>query len=198
MAANNVPAPRHPTQAVRQQGTTGGHYSRSLLLVFVGCALFLWGVMGSLVQIQTTEAFLLGARTASFIPNWEVLHQPVLLMQGIQAATGAHTSPSQITSDQAMSYMGGWAIELVFLAVVVALDVCLVAIRGANKHLVKFFLCAVILIVMFDLYTDYLYGHLGSGQNGQILFALVMGVVVTFFNVAGIALIEFGIKIWGK
>ena len=50
--------------------------------LIVGLALLLFWVLTSLLQIQTSEAFILKGPVVTFVPDWGVLKQPLDLVQG--------------------------------------------------------------------------------------------------------------------
>jgi hypothetical protein len=144
-------------------------------LILVG----FWLVM-TLLQVQTNEAFILGGGAVSFHADWSILAQPVKFILGTQP-----TSTAEATAF-------GWGIELFFLIFVVGYEIAHDAVSEANKDLAKFFKTATILIVLFDAYTDYRYGQLASGFWGQVLFAVVVGLIVMFFGTIGLRYIEHG------
>ncbi len=69
-----------------------------LPMILLGLALIVFWLLASLLQIQTSEAFLLRGPVVTFAPNWSILKQPVELVQG------------QLTSDMAKATMWGWGI----------------------------------------------------------------------------------------
>src|SRR5260370_41788669 len=70
-----------------------------LPLLIVGLALILFWALASVLQIQTSEAFLLRGPAVTFVPNWGVLKQPLDLVQG------------HLTTDMAKATMWGWGGE---------------------------------------------------------------------------------------
>src|SRR5258708_28388521 len=82
-----------------------------LPLLIVGLALILFWVLASVLQIQTSEAFLLRGPAVTFVPNWGVLKQPLDLVQG------------HLTTDMAKATMWGWGIELIYLVCIVRYEV---------------------------------------------------------------------------
>ena len=82
-----------------------------LPLLIVGLALILFWVLASVLQIQTSEAFLLRGPAVTFVPNWGILKQPLDLVQG------------HLTTDMAKATMWGWGIELIYLVCIVGYEV---------------------------------------------------------------------------
>src|SRR5258708_39058456 len=82
-----------------------------LPLLIVGLALILFWVLASVLQIQTSEAFLLRGPAVTFVLNWGVLKQPLDLVQG------------HLTTDMAKATMWGWGIELIYLVCIVGYEV---------------------------------------------------------------------------
>jgi uncharacterized membrane protein YjjP (DUF1212 family) len=64
-------------------------------VLLVGLALILFWVLASVLQIQTSEAFILNGPAVTFVPNWGVLKQPLDLVQG------------HLTTDMAKAVMWG-------------------------------------------------------------------------------------------
>src|SRR5260370_33368501 len=83
-----------------------------LLLIGLACVIF-W-LLASLLQIQTSEAFILNGAVVTFNPNWSILKQPVDLVQG------------HLSADTAKAAMWRGGIELIYLA-------CIVGYEGAHE-----------------------------------------------------------------
>lgn len=148
----------------------------------LGALLMIFWVLASLLQIQTSEAFLLHGPTVSFMPNWAVLMQPVSLVQG------------QLSIDSAKAAMWGWGIELIYLVCVIGFELSHDAISAANRKLAVWFRTGAIVLIAFDAYTDFSYGTLASGFWGQVAFAGVTAFIVMFFGVVGWRMIEHGLS----
>jgi hypothetical protein len=167
--------------------TLPAHRGRSPLpLLLVGLALVIFWLLASILQIQTSEAFILHGPVVSFIPNWGILHQPFDLI-------GGHSTP-----DLAKAIMWGYGIELIYLVCIVGYEVAHESVRASNRHLASWFRTGAIALIAFDAYTDYQYGNLASGPGGQIAFAATMAFIVAFFGVVGIRLIEHGLAEWSR
>src|SRR5260221_237805 len=92
-----------------------------LLLVGLACVIF-W-LLASLLQIQTSEAFILNGAVVTFNPNWSILKQPIDLVQG------------HLSADMAKAAMWGWGIELIYLVCIVGYEVAHEGVKATNRHL---------------------------------------------------------------
>jgi hypothetical protein len=157
-----------------------------LPVLLVGLALLVFWVLASLLQIQTSEAFLLKGPVVTFVPNWGILKQPIDLVQG------------HLTTDLAKATMWGWGIELIYLVCIVGYEVAHESVKASNRHLASWFRTGVVALIAFDAYTDFQYGTLASGFWGQVAFALVTAFIVAFFGIVGVRLIEHGLTEWNR
>ena len=155
-----------------------------LPVLLVGLALLAFWVLASVLQIQTSEAFILKGPAVTFAPNWDILRQPFDLMGG------------HLKAEMAKASMWGWGIELIYLVCIVGYEVAHESIKASNRHLASWFRTGVIALIAFDAYTDFQYGSLASGFWGQVAFALVTAFIVAFFGVIGVRLIEHGLSEW--
>ena len=78
-----------------------------ILRLALGLFLIAFFLLALMLQVQTSEAFILQGNVVSFGANWGILSQPFDLMQG------------KLPVDMAEAVMWGWGIELVYLVVVV-------------------------------------------------------------------------------
>ena len=92
-------------------------------VILVGLGLILFWVLASMLQIQTSEAFLLNGPAVTFVPDWGILKQPVDLVQG------------HLTTDMAKGVMWGWGIELIYLVCIVGYEVAHEGVKASNRHL---------------------------------------------------------------
>jgi len=154
--------------------------------LIVGLALLVFWVLASMLQIQTSEAFLLKGPMVTFVPDWGILKQPLDLVQG------------QLSIEMAKAVMWGWGIELVYLVCIVGYEIAHESVKASNRHLASVFRTGVVALIAFDAYTDFQYGSLASGFWGQVAFAGVTAFIVAFFGVIGFRLLEHGLTGWGK
>lgn len=157
-----------------------------LPILLVGLALLAFWVLASVLQIQTSEAFILKGPAVTFAPNWAILRQPFDLMGG------------HLSTDLAKATMWGWGIELIYLVCIVGYEVAHESVKASNRHLASWFRTGVIALIAFDAYTDFQYGNLASGPGGQFAFAAVTAFIVAFFGIVGVRLIEHGLSEWSR
>jgi hypothetical protein len=144
-----------------------------ILKLVLGVVLVLFFLLALMLQVQTSEAFLLNGAPVQLAANWGVLRQPVELMQG------------KLSIEMAKAVMWGWGIELVYL-------VCVIGEVAVHGRLHGWFKTGAIALVAFDFWTDFQYGSLASGVGGQIAFAGITSFIVAFFGIVGLDLI------WGS
>ena len=152
--------------------------------LIVGLALLVFWVLASMLQIQTSEAFILKGPIVTFVPDWGILKQPLDLVQG------------HLSIDLAKAVMWGWGIELVYLVCIVGYEIAHESVKASNRHLASVFRTGVVALIAFDAYTDFQYGSLASGFWGQVAFAAVTAFIVAFFGVIGFRLLEHGLTQW--
>ncbi len=144
-----------------------------ILRLALGVLLIGFFLLALMLQVQTSEAFILNGSPVTLAANWGVLQQPVALIQG------------QLPIDMAKAVMWGWGIELVYL-------VCVIGEVSVQGRLNGWFKTGAFILVGFNFWTDLNYGSLGSGLGGQFAFAAVTSFMVAFFGVLGLNLI------WGS
>ena len=149
------------------------------LRLVLGVVLVGFFLLALLLQIQTSEAFILNGTPVALAPNWDLLSQPYALLHG--------TLPINV----AKAVMWGWGIELVYL-------VCVVGEVTVHGRLQDWFKTGAVVLVGFNLWTDFNYGSLPSGIGGQIAFAGITSFIVAFFGVIGLNLIWGAITEFGR
>jgi hypothetical protein len=98
-----------------------GRISSPLPKIVLGVVLLAFFTVGSVLHIQTSEAFFLMGQTVRLSPNWSVLAQPWQLMNG------------QLDPKMAETTMWGWGIELVFLICVVGFEIAHDGIAASSR-----------------------------------------------------------------
>lgn len=164
------------------------HATRSspVPMIVLGVLLLAFFVIGSILHIQTSEAFFLGGHTVGITPNWGILLQPVKFFQG------------ELSPRMAEAVMWGWGIELVFLVCVVGYEVAHESVAAASSGMSKLFHTGMFVLVIFDGWTDFQYGNLANGFWGQLAFAAITAFVVFFFGTVGWRFIERGLNDWHR
>lgn len=173
-------------RSLKNVATNARRMNSPLPILLVGAALILFWVLASMLQIQTSEAFILKGPVVTFVPDWGILVQPVALVLG-------HLSPELVKAT-----MWGWGIELIYLVCIVGYEVAHESVRASNQHLASWFRTGAVALISFDAYTDFQYGSLASGLWGQLAFALVTAFIVAFFGVVGFRLLEHGLTQWSR
>jgi hypothetical protein len=148
------------------------HGDVPLLRLLLGVLLEGFFVLALMMDVQTSEAFILGGGTVTLHSlNWTLIMQPIQLWQG------------QITDlSMAKAIMWGWGCLLVYL-------VCVIGEATVHGRWSGLFKTGAGIIVGFDFYTNLNYGTLPSGLGGQFGFAAITSFIVAFFGVLGIRLI---------
>ncbi len=170
------PAPAHVHSS--------GHGVSPILVILVGAACFVFWVLASLLQIQTSEAYMLHGAVVMITPNWAILNQPFDFFTG------------HLPQDVAKAVLWGWGVELIYLVCIVGYEIAHESVRAANKGFAKLFGTGMLVLIVIDAVTDFSYGTLGSGFWGQVAFAGITSFIVMFFGIIGIRLIEHGFNSW--
>lgn len=168
--------------AVNNQAVSRKSGHPPIFVLVVGVLFLVFFVVGGMAQIQTNEAFITsGGLVNVFHPNWSILWQPVALVTGGMGATSAQAA------------IFGWGIELIYLGCIIGWEHLHDAVSRSGQALARIFLVCVIIIVLFNFYTDYQYGTLGTW--GHWGFAVVASFIVGFFGTIGMHLVKLG---WQK
>lgn len=144
-------------------------------------ALIFWAYV-SLLQIQTSEAFVLGGSTTGLVPNFNVLHQIPDFVQGHLDAT------------MVKAVIWGWGVEILFLIAIVGYDHAHGSVKSNNQTLGTIFSTGIWLIILYNFVSDFKYGQIGTGFWGQFGFAMIATFVVAFLGVIGIRFLEVAVK----
>jgi hypothetical protein len=138
--------------------------------LLLGVLLLLFFLLALMLQIQTSESFLLGSGPVALAADWGILRQPYDLLRGA------------LSMDMAKAVIWGWGIELVYL-------VCVIGEVSVHGRLHKLFRTGAVILVGFDFWTDLQYGNIASGFWGQFAFAAIVSFIVAFFGIIGLNLI---------
>jgi hypothetical protein len=146
-----------------------------LVLAILLIGFFLLALM---LQVQTSEAFILNGAPVKLAANWGILYQPIAMLQG------------NLDIETAKAVMWGWGIEMVYL-------VCVLGRVVVHQHR-GWFRTGSVVLVAFNFYTDFNYGTLGSGFGGQVAFAAITAFMVAFFGTLGLDMLWSCILDWGQ
>lgn len=144
------------------------------------CVLLFWFYV-TLLQIQTSEALVLGTGTSSLLPSFKTLLQIPEAFQG------------QLSPTMVKAFIWGYGVQLIFLVMVVGYDHARQTIHSSSSTLGAFFTTGMWLIVLYNFVSDFLYGMTGMGWWGQLGYALIASFVVAFLGLVGV---NFLVKAW--
>lgn len=168
------------------QGGTVSKMKKHLPVIYlIGATPFLIiFLIGFMFQIQTNEANILGGGPVDlYHPNWGVLIQlPMLLAGKLDAVT-------------AKAAFWGWFVETLMLGAVIGLVEMRNAVGVAGKIILLIFDVSTVVIIGYNMISDYSYGTIGTGGWGQFGFAFGMSFAVAFFGIIGVWFISLG---WHK
>ena len=154
--------------------------------LLLGLALIIFWVMATVLQIQTSEAFILAGSVVKMNPDWSIIKQPWFLLIG------------GLKPDEAKAALWGWGMELVFLIFILGYEIAHDSVKASSQKLAGWFRVGTVGLVLFDGWTDFQYGQLASGFWGQFAFAAITAFVVMFFGIVGLRLIENGLQEWSR
>lgn len=158
------------------------HIGIGLLLFVMGAGFGFLVVACTLLQIQTTEAFIAGQGVpTTFQPNWSIVTQLPDMFQG------------QMSLVTVKSIIVGWGIELLTFVFFIAYEVCHEVIRITNKYIARAFLACLVVIFIIDFVTDMNYGPVFWSWS-QALFALVAAAIVAFGWTITVSLLVGGVR----
>ena len=166
--------------------TVKRHRSAAISKMILGLLCLLFWFVAALLQIQTSEAFLLHGAGVGFVPNLHILTQPLALVSG------------QLSPDLTKAAMWGWGIEITFLICAFGYETAKEGILHANKKLATPFLTGMVALILFNSWTDFNFGNIASGFWGQVAFAGIMAFIAFFFGTVGAKFVEEGIVTWNK
>jgi hypothetical protein len=165
-------AGRRLTFAQAANHVAANHGNVPLLRLALGIVLVGFFVIALLLQVQTSEAFILNGPTVGISPDWTIVQQPLVMFGGLHGPNA---------SNLVKAAMWGWGIEVVYL-------VCVIGEVAVHKYQ-GWFKTGAFVLVCFNFWTDFNYGSLPSGLGGQLAFAAITSFIVAFFGVIGINMI---------
>jgi hypothetical protein len=153
--------------------------SSPLILFFLGGLTLLLWASASVIQIQTSEALVLGLSQVQSI-DVIVFWQPIGLILG------------QFDMKHSTAYGYAWIIEVITLIFGLALGYAVHVLRQTNRMLGKWYTIACLVLIGLNGYADF-YASPGDGVVKFLVAFAIGGMVVTGLPV-GLALIEKGIE----
>lgn len=148
-------------------------------LFVVGLLALAFCIAITLIQIQTNEALFLHEPAMLLKPRWQTFIQPYDLVMG------------NLDNDLAKAVIWSWVSELIYLICIVGYEDAHHAVSSTWKKLAPIFMIVSLLIIGFNIYTDYMYGP--SGFWTQAGFAIAMSTAVVFFGIIGAHFIQVAI-----
>lgn len=155
-----------------------------IFIIVVGAGFLILFVVALMMQVQTNEAFITNAGNVNvYKPDWNILLQIPNLVEG-----------NLLSASDAVATIFGWGIELIYLGFIIGYEALQDSVKRSGQFMSGLFRTLSWVIVIFNGWTDYMYGSLGGGIAGHLGFALVISFVVGFFGTIGMYLIEHGWK----
>jgi hypothetical protein len=164
-----------------------GHGSPGALILL---GLILLGFAGLVItlQTQTNEAYINGTQhTGNIIQaQWTIWLQIPKLM------FGSNVPGPEVSPDDLVGIILGQGIELVYLALIAALQLTMHTSSRLGRLIGTVVLIFLFVIAVFNFYTDLVYGNVSPVAHAA--FALFCTLVAGFFPTWGLALIQHGWK----
>ena len=152
----------------------------------IGAIAVLLCIYASCLQIATSEAFILNGSPVNLRPNPQILLQVPQFFQG------------QLDTTMSKAFMWGFGIEVLYLICVFGFEIAHGAVHSSNQTLAKVFVFGMVGCILFNGWSDFQFGQMGTGFSGQLAFAVITSFMVAFFGVVGAKFIEVGVREWGK
>ena len=166
---------------------SGGGSGSGKPIIVIGVAFIIFWLVCLMTQVTTNEAWINHANSVNlYKPNWGVFLQVPMLIFG------------QIPADQVNGVIFSWGVELIFLAITIAgIELIHHSVHQSGRILGIIFEIIAFGCTVFNWYTDFLYGSVGSqqigGQDaGHYVFAFMTSIVVAYFGVIGWNLVKAG------
>lgn len=160
MAVNQPTVPK-----IQQQHS----FMHSPLVVLIGGVLLGAAfVFCSFIQIQTSEAYLLGKQPTDVGFTWSILYQLLDLLQG------------KLVGKEMIVEGACWVVEIITVIVGVCLEVAAHGVRRSSEMLSSLFVWLSFGLLVWNGFTDYQYAPLPSGFCGQSFVALAISIGVVF------------------
>jgi hypothetical protein len=162
---------------------SGGGRLLAIVQILFGLFLILICVVISVLEIETTEAFIdhMGSVT-SFIAPWIILQQPYQFFMGLMSIRDMEID------------LVGWIIECTQLMFVLGFKVAHDSVRGSHEALAHIFLTLAIALTAVNVICNFACGP--GGFWARLAFAVAASFATWFFGIVGIGKISTAIKHW--
>lgn len=156
-----------------------------VITLILGVILLFFWVLGTVMQIQTSEAYFMHADKVAMSPDLAIIMQPVQFVSGTLPAT------------QLESFLWGWGIELALLICVVGYEMAHESLSSSHRNFARFLQTGACALIFFDFWSDVNYNTLATFWQ-QVGFACVLTFIVVVFGVVAERFIRHGLTAWGK
>ena len=157
-------------------------------LIILGVLLLGFALLIVTLQTQTNEAYINGTQQTD-----EVMQaQWTIWLQIPKLAFGDAVPGPAITTENINGIIVGQGIELVYVSIVSGIGIAMATTRKMGRVVGAIALVGLILISIFDFYTDLVYGNVSPFAH--FIFAVFCTFVIGFFPPWGLSLIEHGFK----
>lgn len=151
-------------------------------MVIIGGALLLIAfAFCSQIQIETSEAYLLGKQPSDVGFSWSILQQLSDLLSG------------KITGKEGIVDAACFVVEIITIVVATCLEITAHGVRRSSELLANAFVWLSFLELAWNGWTDYQYAALPTGFCGQSFVALAISIGVVFGLPAGLECLVRGI-----
>lgn len=155
----------------------------SPLVIGIGGALLLAAfVFCSQIQIQTSEAYLLGKQPTDIGFSWSIVQQFTDLLSG------------KITGKEGIVDAACFVVEILTIIVGTALEVTAHGVRRSSDLLANAFVWLSLGLLVWNGFTDYQYASLPTGFCGQSFVAIAISLAVVFGLPGGIECLTRAVK----
>jgi hypothetical protein len=178
---------KSPAANTAGQGGIGAKMKRHAPIMYIvgGVAFLLFWFIALMIQVQTSEAFLMHspAQVNVMQPEWGIFMQIPNLLQG------------HLSSSEGKAALWAWGIEILFLGIFLGWEEMRSAVSPTGKVLVGIFEFGMIGIIIYNLVSDFLYANVGDTTFfGQLGFAVLASAMALFFAAIGVHFLLLGVK----
>ena|SRR2546429_399270 len=158
---------------------------KPIMYLIGGVFFLLFWFIALMVQVQTSEAFLMHSSSTVNIlqPEWSIFLQIPELLTG------------KLTSAEGKAALWAWGIELLFLGIFLGWDEMRAAVSPTGKFLTGIFEFGMIAIIIYNVVSDFFYGNFGDTTPwGQLGFAALASAMALFFAAIGVHFLLLGVN----